>query len=210
LTFRRFKSAEGLSGSFPRAPPSPTNLVFWGCSEKLLRIRPPQAKLLCGVISGNFVVNSGTGLTRFLLRHNNVYSASGFNQRGASACSEPKKRRRSKQQTILAHHAIVNPAIESPIHYQHHHRNEGRAHFDVLNAIDCLSTLPSPCRVTIFISADKKRDDSFHVLANSERQNSSAVGFCATFRIGPSNAIERRSIIQMRENHAIGMSTLRH
>jgi hypothetical protein len=27
-----------------------------------LRIRRPQAKLLCGVISGNFVVNSGTGL----------------------------------------------------------------------------------------------------------------------------------------------------
>jgi len=26
--------------------------LCWGCSEKLLRIRPPQAKLLCGVISG--------------------------------------------------------------------------------------------------------------------------------------------------------------
>ena len=42
-----------------------------------LRIRPPQAKLLCGVISRKLRVNSSTGLARYLLRHNNVYSASG-------------------------------------------------------------------------------------------------------------------------------------
>jgi len=45
----------------------------------------------------------------FLLRHNNVYSASGFNQRGASACSEPKKRRISKPTTIVRRKLVVNP-----------------------------------------------------------------------------------------------------
>ena len=83
-------------------------------------------------------MNSGTGLTRFLLRHNNVYSASGFNQRGASACSEPKKRLRSKQGTILARHGIVNPATQ-PQDTIHTAIAKQSKPFDGINRIDCSS-----------------------------------------------------------------------